>query len=195
MSYLKNTNSDPTLYKNILQKAKVFARMRPEEKAMVVEEFQSQDRIVGMCGDGANDCPALKAANVGVSLSEAEASIAAPFLSKINDISCIDILLREGRAALVTSFQCFKYMSMYSFIQTVSVVSLYARKSCLTDGSYLYIDLFLILPLAITMSYTPARNKLSKMKPSSSLFSAPILTSMIGQFLIQAFFQVGIFFI
>lgn len=190
LTYIKNTSQDPALYKTILRKAKVFARMRPDEKALVVEEFQAQDRIVGMCGDGANDCPALKAANIGVSLSEAEASIAAPFLSKISDISCIDIVLREGRAALSTSFQCFKYMSMYSFIQTISVVALYSRKSCLTDGSYLYIDLFLILPLAITMSYTPARTKLSKMKPSSSLFSLPILASMIGQFLIQAIFQI-----
>jgi len=36
-----------------------------------------------MCGDGANDCIALKAADAGISLSEAEASIAAPFTSKI----------------------------------------------------------------------------------------------------------------
>lgn len=57
-----------------------------------------------MCGDGANDCSALKAADVGVSLSDAEASIAAPFTSKISDISCVVKVLREGRAALVTSF-------------------------------------------------------------------------------------------
>lgn len=57
-----------------------------------------------MCGDGANDCGALKAADVGISLSEAEASIAAPFTSKVQDISCVVKLLREGRASLVTSF-------------------------------------------------------------------------------------------
>jgi cation-transporting ATPase 13A3/4/5 len=57
-----------------------------------------------MCGDGANDCGALKTADIGISLSEAEASIAAPFTSAIQDISCVIIVLREGRAALTTSF-------------------------------------------------------------------------------------------
>lgn len=57
-----------------------------------------------MCGDGANDCGALKAADIGISLSDAEASIAAPFTSKVQNISCVVKLLREGRASLVTSF-------------------------------------------------------------------------------------------
>jgi len=57
-----------------------------------------------MCGDGANDCGALKQADVGISLSEAEASIAAPFTSSTQDISCVVDLLREGRCAMTTSF-------------------------------------------------------------------------------------------
>ena len=82
-----------------------------------------------MCGDGANDCAALKQADVGLSLSEAEASIAAPFTSKVQDISCIITLLREGRGALTTTFQAFKFVEMYSLIQFFSVTLLYLKAS------------------------------------------------------------------
>jgi cation-transporting ATPase 13A3/4/5 len=57
-----------------------------------------------MCGDGANDCGALKTADCGISLSEAEASIAAPFTSKIQNIECVAALMQEGKASLTTSF-------------------------------------------------------------------------------------------
>jgi cation-transporting ATPase 13A2 len=94
----------------MLVKTQIFARMSPDEKNEVVERLQSLGYTVLMCGDGANDCAALKAADVGISLSEAEASVAAPFTSNTPDISCVLEVIREGRAALVTSFSCFKYM-------------------------------------------------------------------------------------
>lgn len=94
----------------MLYRTHVFARMSPDEKHELVERLQALGYIVGFCGDGANDCGALKAADVGISLSEAEASVAAPFTSKTPDIGCVIDVIREGRAALVTSFSCFKYM-------------------------------------------------------------------------------------
>lgn len=69
-----------------------------------------------MCGDGANDCGALKTADCGISLSEAEASIAAPFTSKIQNIECVAVLMQEGKASLTTSFQAFKFIELYSMI-------------------------------------------------------------------------------
>ena len=94
----------------MLVKGVIFARMSPDEKAELVERLQSLGYTVAFCGDGANDCGALKAADVGVSLSEAEASVAAPFTSRTPDISCMVDIIKEGRSALVTSFSCFKYM-------------------------------------------------------------------------------------
>ena len=78
------------MFNSILKKARVYARMSPDDKATLVDSLQTNLEIhCGMCGDGANDCGALKAATVGISLSEAEASIAAPFTSKVQDIKCV----------------------------------------------------------------------------------------------------------
>ncbi len=91
--------------------------MKPEDKAQLMDHLEnklSSNALVGFCGDGANDCGALKGADIGISLSPAEASVAAPFTSNIQDISCVPIVLYEGRAALTTSFMCFKYMTLYS---------------------------------------------------------------------------------
>ncbi|VDM54405.1 unnamed protein product [Angiostrongylus costaricensis] len=56
--------------------------MSPDQKQQLINDLQKTDYTVAMCGDGANDCAALKAAHVGISLSDAEASIAAPFTSR-----------------------------------------------------------------------------------------------------------------
>lgn len=94
----------------MLVKTPIFARMSPDEKNEVVDRLQALGYTVLACGDGANDVGMLKAADVGLSLSEAEASVAAPFTSSTPDITCVLEVIREGRAALVTSFSCFKYM-------------------------------------------------------------------------------------
>ena len=74
--------------------------------------------------------------------------MASPFTSKNPDISCVPILIREGRAALVNSFGIFKYMAAYSITQFTSVMILYNIKSNLSDWQYTYIDLFIISTLA-----------------------------------------------
>lgn len=167
--------------KRMLVQGQVFARMSPDEKHELVEKLQSIDYCCGFCGDGANDCGALKAADVGISLSEAEASVAAPFTSRVFDISCVPKLIREGRAALVTSFCCFKYMSLYSAIQFTSVSFLYASASNLGDFQFLFIDLALILPIAIFMGWTGAYPHLCKKRPTASLVSRKVLTPLLGQ--------------
>lgn len=89
--------SDDVCEQQILVSGKVFARMSPDEKHELVEKLQSIDYCCGFCGDGANDCGALKAADVGISLSDAEASVAAPFTSRLFEISCVPKLIRYAR--------------------------------------------------------------------------------------------------
>lgn len=165
----------------MLVTGKIYARMSPDEKHELVEKLQSIDYCAGFCGDGANDCGALKAADVGISLSEAEASVAAPFTSRVFDITCVPTVIREGRAALVTSFSCFKYMSLYSAIQFTSVSFLYASASNLGDFQFLFIDLALILPIAVFMSWAGPYPELSRKRPTADLVSRKVLTPLIGQ--------------
>jgi cation-transporting ATPase 13A3/4/5 len=68
--------------------------MSPEQKAHLIEALQEVGYYVGMCGDGANDCGALRTAHTGISLSEAEASLASPFTSKEANIKCIPTVIR-----------------------------------------------------------------------------------------------------
>ncbi|KAG0329471.1 hypothetical protein BGZ99_001857 [Dissophora globulifera] len=179
----------------MLVKGQIFARMSPDEKHELVEHLQEIGYCVGFCGDGANDCGALKAADVGISLSEAEASVAAPFTSRSNDIGCVVKVIQEGRAALVTSFSCFKYMALYSIIQFTTVSFLYAFASNLGDFQFLYIDLVLILPIAVFMGRTEAYPILNPKRPTANLVSKKVLTSLIGQITIQSLFQGAMFLI
>lgn len=147
--------------------------------------------FLAMCGDGANDCGALKAAHTGISLSEAESSVASPFTSKNPDITCVLNIIKEGRAALVTSFGIFKYMAAYSLCQFVSVMILYSIDSNLTDMEFLYIDLFIISAFAFFFGRTEAYSgKLVKQTPLNSLISFSPVLSLLLQMAIVIFFQV-----
>ncbi|KAL2266535.1 hypothetical protein VTJ83DRAFT_5887 [Remersonia thermophila] len=173
--------ASPEVMRRMLVAGRVFARMSPDEKHELIEKLQSIDYSCGFCGDGANDCGALKAADVGISLSEAEASVAAPFTSRIFDIRCVPKVIREGRASLVTSFSCFKYMSLYSAIQFTSVSFLYASASNLGDFQFLFIDLALILPIAVFMSWAGPFPALCRKRPTANLVSRKVLAPLLGQ--------------
>uniref|UniRef100_A0A3Q4B2C0 P-type ATPase A domain-containing protein n=1 Tax=Mola mola TaxID=94237 RepID=A0A3Q4B2C0_MOLML len=119
----------PDMLQKLVLHGTVFARMSPNQKTELIETLQDVDYFVGMCGDGANDCGALKRAHGGISLSELEASVASPFTSRTPNISCVPSLIREGRAALITSFCVFKFMALYSIIQYISVTLLYSVRN------------------------------------------------------------------
>lgn len=174
----------------------VFARMAPDQKTQLVEALQNVDYFVGMCGDGANDCGALKRAHGGISLSELEASVASPFTSKTPSISCVPNLIREGRAALMTSFCVFKFMALYSIIQYSSVTLLYSVLSNLGDFQFLFIDLAIILVVVFTMSLNPAWKELVAQRPPSGLLSGALLFSVLSQIIISIGFQsLGFFWV
>ncbi|KAG7399537.1 hypothetical protein PHYBOEH_008662 [Phytophthora boehmeriae] len=186
---LRSEYGDDTV-RRIVQQSPIFARVRPQQKTWIVEQLIDMGLIVGMCGDGTNDCGALKAAHVGLALSCAEASIVAPFTSKTKAIADVPVLLREGRCALTTSFQSFKYMVLYPVIQLGMVVVLAhigasaGGDLLLTNNQYVWDDMGIVLGLSIAMLYTGPTLRLSREKPPHTLFSKAIVSSISGQVVI-----------
>lgn len=168
----------PEYLPKVLLRTTVFARMTPDQKTQLVKELQKLNYRVGMCGDGANDCGALRAADVGVSLSEAEASVASPFTSKTNNISCVPLLIREGRCSLVTSFSLFRYMALYSVVQFSSVLILYTVKTSMSDLQFMFVDIFLVTLLALVMGKGGPSRELHPRRPPASLLGLPVLGSL-----------------
>merc|ERR1719219_1495302 len=118
--------------------------MKPEHKSRYVQALTEIGCTTLMCGDGSNDCAALKRAHVGVSLSELDASVASPFTSKEPNITCVEKLIREGRCSLVTTIVLFKFIALYSMIQFVSLLIIYYYTSNLSDWMFMYIDLVIL---------------------------------------------------
>jgi magnesium-transporting ATPase (P-type) len=167
---------------------------------------------VGMVGDGANDCGALKAscscaaarightslhhannkqttetnphtrttqaADAGLSISNGEAAIAAPFTA--SSVTSVIQLILEGRCALATTFSLFKFMLMYSIIQFAGILLCYTGLSLFSDRQFLWVDMFCILPLSITLGLTPPVNKLVPQRPPPSMLCLSSLASILG---------------
>ncbi|XP_037925344.1 probable cation-transporting ATPase 13A3 isoform X2 [Hermetia illucens] len=182
----------PELVSKIVTRGTIFARMSPDQKQELIQEYQTLGYYVAMCGDGANDCGALKAAHTGISLSEAESSVASPFTSRNHTIACVPTVIKEGRAALVTCFGIFKYMAAYSLVQFISVLMLYSIDSNLTDIQFLYIDLCLISVFAFFFGRTGAYDgPLVAETPLNSLVSVSPIASLLLHILVSMAFQVA----
>jgi magnesium-transporting ATPase (P-type) len=145
----KRDNFDYTGMLNLLAvKARIFFRMSPNDKVELVNFFkENRKSIVAMCGDGANDCGALLSADVGISICHRDGShsITSHFYSSEESISCVELIIRNGRACYENSIILFKYMVLYAVIQLTSVLLLFRIGKDFTNIQYLFLDCFLSL--------------------------------------------------
>ncbi|KAL5264363.1 hypothetical protein ACHWQZ_G005456 [Mnemiopsis leidyi] len=172
---------DKSLMDRVCVTGTIFARFSPEQKKSLIDEMQQRSYSICMCGDGANDCEALRHANVGIALSKCEASLAAPFTSAVFNITCVPVLLKEGRGALENGMAVFRFTAMYSVIQYVSVLLLIQYESILGDYQYLLEDLAVVLMFDFALGYTKPAKILAMKRPRGSLMHPYTIFSFIVQ--------------
>ncbi|KAK2705584.1 hypothetical protein QYM36_015842, partial [Artemia franciscana] len=165
------------LLRKILVRGRVFARMLPDQKVKLIESLQELSYQVMMCGDGCNDCGALKMAHAGVSLSMADASIAAPFTSRKQNISCVPYLIKEGRVSVTAGFCSFQFGTAISFSLFAAVLIMYSVSTEPSDLQYMYLsEGHVIVPFLCLGNVAPWPVLVKRRPPKRILAPLPIMT-------------------
>lgn len=107
-----------------VQKVKIFARVDPKDKLRIVRALQRQEHVVAMTGDGVNDTPALKRADIGLALgSGTDAARAVADLVMLNDsFSIIVAAIKQGRVILDNIKKTLTYLLADSFSEMLLIM-------------------------------------------------------------------------
>ncbi|WP_028232792.1 plasma-membrane proton-efflux P-type ATPase [Paraburkholderia mimosarum] len=141
-----------------LQQFDVYARVLPEDKYRLVEELQHSGHVVGMCGDGANDAPALRQAQIGIAVSSATDAAKAAAAVVLTEPGLAGILstVREGR----TAFRRLLTYALNMLVKKIEVVLLLAYGLVVVHRALLTPMMMVLLLVTndfLTMSLTTDR--------------------------------------
>lgn len=175
-----NTGEMTSVADALLLRIRIYARINPSAKESIVRQHIAKGLIVGMCGDGGNDCGALRAAHAGVALSEAEASVVSPFTAATKSIRSVVDLLREGRCALATSFAHWKFLITYGQIFPVVKLWCFSYGVIMPMADYLMIDVVIVSAVSWALTRAEPLDRLGKHRPTSSLLGPTTIASAAG---------------
>ncbi|KAG1078405.1 hypothetical protein G6F42_024281 [Rhizopus arrhizus] len=136
--------------------------------------------ITAMTGDGGNDCGALRAAHVGIAMSDAEASIVSPFSTSNRSVrSCVE-LIRQGRGALATSITNYKYLVMYGQVMMMLKIYTFYFSVTLSQNVWIAVDVLITVLLTYAVSQSHAATRLEGQRPTARLLGPQTLASVMG---------------
>lgn len=194
--------SQKDLEKNIM-KYSVFARVTPEHKVKIVKAFQSTGAVVAMTGDGVNDAPALKNADIGISMGLNGTDVAKNASDMVladDNFSTIVEAVKFGRNIFDNIKKAVHFLIATNIgeIATIFFGLILGLKSPLLAIQLLWINLVTDSFPAIALGLDPAEKNIMKKKPRNSrksLFADGLWTQIITEGLMLGVLTLVAFYI
>jgi P-type Ca2+ transporter type 2C len=161
---------DDAGWQNIVAEAGVFARVSPEHKLRIVEALQKQKQIVAMTGDGVNDAPALRKADIGVAMGIKGTEVAketADMIIRDDNFATIVRAVEQGRMIYsnIQRFIHYLFSCNFSEILTVFAAIMIGWPLPLAPLQILWLNIITDVFPALALALEPSTPNMMKRKP------------------------------
>lgn len=165
-----------------VQTVSVFARTTPKHKMKIIKAFQAKGDIVGMTGDGVNDAPALKTADIGIAMGKLGTDVAkeaADMILTDDDFSTILHAIEEGKGifANIQNFLAFQLSTSLAALSLIALATLLGLENPLNAMQILWINILMDGPPAQSLGVEEVDPAIMNKPPRAK--DSPVLTQAI----------------
>ncbi|GMG56047.1 unnamed protein product [Ambrosiozyma monospora] len=189
MSGDKIDSMSPEAFAEAIQYVSVFARTTPEHKVAIVNALQMRGDVVAMTGDGVNDAPALKLADIGIAMGQNGTDVAkeaADMVLTDDDFSTILSAIREGKGIFynIQSFLTFQLSTSVAALSLIALSTLFNLPNPLNAMQILWINIIMDGPPAQSLGVEPVDPEVMNKPPRSR--NDKILTEQVIKRVLQS---------
>lgn len=170
----------------------VYARVSPEHKVKIVKAWQDEGKIVAMTGDGVNDAPALKTADIGIGMGITGTEVskgASDMVLADDNFSTIVLAVEEGRKVFSNIQKTIQYLLSANLGEVITLfIATMLGWDTLLPVHLLWINLVTDTFPAIALGVEPAEKNVMKHQPrgkKSNFFSGGVMSSILYQGILE----------